>query len=67
MACVRSGSAVHAAEVATFAGGCFWCTEAVFQELRGVVQVLPGYAGGSVEAPTYEQVRSAAFMAGTRI
>jgi peptide-methionine (S)-S-oxide reductase len=41
---------------ATFAGGCFWCTEAVFAELRGVARVLPGYMGGSVDEPTYEQV-----------
>ena len=34
------------------AGGCFWCTEAVFSELRGVTGVLPGYAGGSVANPT---------------
>jgi len=38
------------------AGGCFWCTEAVFSELRGVRSVLPGYAGGTVPDPTYEQV-----------
>ena len=38
------------------AGGCFWCTEAVFSELRGVVRVLPGYSGGTVPNPTYEQV-----------
>ncbi len=38
------------------AGGCFWCTEAVFSELRGVVSAVPGYAGGSVANPTYEQV-----------
>ncbi len=43
-------------ETATFAGGCFWCTEAVFQKLRGVKSVLPGYAGGQVDNPTYEQV-----------
>jgi len=43
-------------EVAVFGGGCFWCTEAVFDRLRGVVSVMPGYAGGSVENPTYEQV-----------
>ena len=43
-------------EVAVFGGGCFWCTEAVFDQLRGVVSVMPGYAGGSVENPTYEQV-----------
>jgi peptide-methionine (S)-S-oxide reductase len=43
-------------EVAVFAGGCFWCTEAVFEGLRGVQSVRPGYAGGHVENPTYEQV-----------
>src|SRR5690606_6308442 len=41
---------------ATFAGGCFWCTEAVFQRLRGVKSVLPGYIGGQIPNPTYEQV-----------
>jgi peptide-methionine (S)-S-oxide reductase len=43
-------------EVATLAGGCFWCLEAVFQDVEGVLEVMPGYAGGSVENPTYEQV-----------
>jgi len=43
-------------KTAVFAGGCFWCTEAVFQKLRGVTGVLPGYAGGTVDDPTYEQV-----------
>lgn len=43
-------------ETATFAGGCFWCTEAIFQRLKGVMSVSPGYAGGTVENPTYEQV-----------
>ena len=41
---------------AVFGGGCFWCTEAVFTMLRGVSSVLPGYAGGATENPTYEQV-----------
>ncbi len=45
-------------ETATLAGGCFWCTEAIFQRLKGVNQVLPGYAGGWVENPTYDQVCS---------
>ena len=44
--------------VATFAGGCFWCTEAVFQSLAGVISVESGYSGGSVANPTYEQVCS---------
>ncbi|MGH7827621.1 MAG: peptide-methionine (S)-S-oxide reductase MsrA [Candidatus Binatia bacterium] len=43
-------------EIAVFGGGCFWCTEAVFDELRGVTSVVPGYAGGAVKNPTYEQV-----------
>ena len=43
-------------EVAVFGGGCFWCTEAVFGELNGVVSVVPGYAGGHTENPTYGQV-----------
>lgn len=43
-------------QTATFGGGCFWCTEAVFLELRGVLSVQSGYAGGHVANPTYEQV-----------
>lgn len=43
-------------EVAVFGGGCFWCTEAVFNMFRGVLSVLPGYAGGTLTNPTYEQV-----------
>jgi peptide-methionine (S)-S-oxide reductase len=43
-------------EIATLAGGCFWCLEAAFLQLRGVESVTSGYMGGSVEAPTYEQV-----------
>ncbi len=39
-------------------GGCFWCTEAVFQKLKGVVAATPGYAGGATPNPTYEQVCS---------
>lgn len=45
-------------EVATLGAGCFWCIEAVFQELRGVQQVVSGYAGGAVAQPTYDQVCS---------
>src|SRR5947209_7073540 len=41
---------------AVFAGGCFWCTEAIFLNLRGVISVRPGYAGGRVPNPSYEQV-----------
>jgi peptide-methionine (S)-S-oxide reductase len=45
-------------ETATFAGGCFWCTEAIFQRLKGVKKVTPGYSGGETKSPTYEQVSS---------
>ena len=43
-------------EIATLGGGCFWCTEAVFKELKGVVKVESGYSGGTVANPTYEDV-----------
>ncbi|MEI4505655.1 peptide-methionine (S)-S-oxide reductase MsrA [Sphingopyxis sp. CCNWLW253] len=43
-------------ETAIFAGGCFWCTEAVFQSLSGVEGVESGYIGGTIENPTYKQV-----------
>lgn len=43
-------------ETATLGGGCFWCLEAVYQELKGVVRVESGYAGGQVADPSYEQV-----------
>jgi peptide-methionine (S)-S-oxide reductase len=45
-------------ETAVFGGGCFWCTEAIFQSLKGVKSVMPGYTGGSNGKPTYEQVSS---------
>ena len=41
---------------ATFASGCFWCTEAIFQELKGVINVESGYTGGHVSNPTYREV-----------
>jgi peptide-methionine (S)-S-oxide reductase len=43
-------------ETAVFGGGCFWCTEAIFKMLAGVIKVIPGYSGGEVDNPTYEQV-----------
>ena len=43
-------------ETATFAGGCFWCTEAIFDRLKGVTSVVPGYAASKVPNPSYEQV-----------
>lgn len=47
-------------KIAVFGGGCFWCTEAVFEELRGVYSVTSGYAGGSTPNPTYESVSGGA-------
>ncbi len=43
-------------EIATFAGGCFWCTEAIFQRLKGITSVVSGYSGGEMENPDYETV-----------
>lgn len=45
-------------EIATFAGGCFWCTEAIFQEIKGVEKVTSGYIGGKIKNPTYKEVCS---------
>ncbi len=45
-------------ETAVFGGGCFWCTEAIFAELKGVIKVMPGYTGGRTANPTYQQVCS---------
>jgi peptide-methionine (S)-S-oxide reductase len=52
----RVEGSAHPLELATLGGGCFWCTEAVFLELRGVVKVESGYSGGSIPNPTYGQV-----------
>jgi peptide-methionine (S)-S-oxide reductase len=49
-------SSVNRKEVATLAGGCFWCLEAVYEQLTGVERVVSGYAGGQVPDPTYQQV-----------
>ena len=43
-------------EIATLAGGCFWCLEAIFNELRGVEKVVSGYSGGFVPDPKYQEV-----------
>ena len=43
-------------ETTTIAGGCFWCTEAIFKRLKGIISVKPGYSGGEKENPTYEEV-----------
>ncbi len=45
-------------DTATFGNGCFWCTEAIFQQLKGVTKVTSGYSGGAVDNPTYKQVCS---------
>jgi peptide-methionine (S)-S-oxide reductase len=50
------GQVGESREVATLAGGCFWCLEAVYEQLRGVEKVESGYAGGHVPNPTYRQV-----------
>ncbi len=47
-------------EIATFAGGCFWCTEAAFEQIKGVNRVVSGYSGGAEKNPTYGQVSSGA-------
>jgi peptide-methionine (S)-S-oxide reductase len=51
-----SGPPPEGLQKAIFGAGCFWCSEAVFQQLKGVKAVVPGYSGGSVKNPTYEQV-----------
>lgn len=43
-------------ELATFGGGCFWCTEAVYEEVKGIIDVVSGYAGGTVVNPSYREV-----------
>jgi len=45
-------------EIAVFGGGCFWCVEAVFQRVEGVDRVVSGYSGGSVDDPSYEEVKT---------
>ena len=45
-------------EIATLGGGCFWCVEAVFQDLKGVEKVVSGYEGGKIKNPTYREVCS---------
>jgi peptide-methionine (S)-S-oxide reductase len=50
------GEEVNGTEVATLAGGCFWCLEAVYEQLRGVEKVVSGYTGGHVHNPSYREV-----------
>lgn len=52
----KNQNPLPAVETATFANGCFWCTEAIFEELEGVISATSGYTGGTVENPTYKQV-----------
>ena len=49
---------MNSTETATFGTGCFWCTEAIFKELEGVISVMPGYAGGLTVDPSYKEVCS---------
>ncbi len=51
-----SSETVSSRELATLAGGCFWCLEAVFEQVQGVVRVVSGYANGQILNPTYQQV-----------
>ena len=53
---LSTGSMAEKLEKATLGGGCFWCTEAVYLELKGVVDVKPGYSGGHVKNPGYKEV-----------
>ena len=53
---IGAAPATSGSELATFGSGCFWCTEAVFLQMRGVQRVVSGYSGGSVPNPTYEAV-----------
>lgn len=55
---MSDATATQRFDTATFGTGCFWCTEAVFQQLEGVVKVTSGYSGGHVVNPTYEEVCS---------
>jgi peptide-methionine (S)-S-oxide reductase len=52
----RSSCGESGSQIATLGGGCFWCLEAVYEQLNGVTGVESGYAGGAVPSPTYEQV-----------
>jgi peptide-methionine (S)-S-oxide reductase len=54
----QSASNTNATALATFGGGCFWCTEAVFERVKGVKAAVSGYAGGTKEDPTYREVCS---------
>jgi len=51
-----SENSIEVHQTATLAGGCFWCTEAVFQRLNGVLEVTPGYIGGAIKNPAYREI-----------
>ena len=53
---IISGQNMNNTEIATFGGGCFWCIEAVYQRIEGVISVVPGYAGGESKTTTYKEV-----------
>ncbi len=53
---ILDNNTMEGLELATFANGCFWCSEAVFQQLEGVSEVVSGYAGGTVKNPTYKEI-----------
>jgi peptide-methionine (S)-S-oxide reductase len=53
---VLSNNSPMKEEIATIGGGCFWCTEAVYEEVKGIIDVVSGYAGGSVINPSYREV-----------
>ncbi len=58
LACVAKLNSMAILETATLAAGCFWCVEAVFDDLKGVEDVVSGYSGGHTDAPTYQEVCS---------
>jgi peptide methionine sulfoxide reductase MsrA len=57
-----NNSSSNTTQIATLANGCFWCSEAIFKRLKGVKSVLPGYSGGIVKNPSYEQVSSEGYV-----
>ncbi len=57
---IKNESNIMSADTATFGAGCFWCVEAIFERVNGVHDVISGYAGGTIDNPTYEQVCSGA-------
>jgi peptide-methionine (S)-S-oxide reductase len=56
MATEPSSAGNQKTEIATLGGGCFWCTEATFKQLTGVISIMPGYSGGTTKNPTYKEV-----------